>query len=136
MKHPKPTEGQRMTIQAVYAYLARHGIPKGMVQQIQIALIYDAVTQGNDLKYDRIYTGIALMLRRTYGFGPERIMKGLREFDSICGSVLETDENGNETANWPDLMERLEDETGIVIHTGEDNRLICEHRRVKQEANE
>lgn len=125
----KPTPGQRMTMQAVYAYLARHGIPKHMIQQIQVSLIYDAVTQGEDLKYDRIYSGIALALRKEMGWGPERILRVLRRFDDVCGSVLDKDENGEDLANWNKLMQELKEETGLVIHTGDDNRLICEVSR-------
>lgn len=125
----KVTSGQKMTMQAVYAYLARHGIPKHMIQQIQVSLIYDAVTQGEDLKYDRIYTGIALTLRKKFGWGPERILRALRGFDEICGSVLEKSEDGEDLANWNKLMQELKDETGLVIHTGDDNRLICEVSR-------
>jgi hypothetical protein len=118
-----------MTMQQVEAYLARYGIPKQMIKKIRLALIYDAVTEGKDLKYDRIYTGIALAARRAYGFGPERILRLLREFDSICGSVLDDGEHTADPRDWTDIMQELKDETGIVINTGEDNRLICEVSR-------
>lgn len=136
MSKVKPTPGQKLTLQKVYAYMLAHNIPRQMIAAIRETLIYDAVVESADLRYDRIYTGVAIMLHEEFGFGATRILRGLKKFDEICGSVLDTDENGNEVANWPDLMKRLEDETEIVIHTGEDNRLICEHRRVKQEAKE
>lgn len=122
----KPTKGQTMTMQQVYVYLTSRGVPKQKIHQIREALIYDAVTEGTDLKYDRIYTGIALMLRRAYGFGQERILKGLREFDKTVGSVLQ---DGEDSKDWTDLIRELEEETGIQIHTGSDNRLICEAKR-------
>lgn len=125
----KPTEEPKMTMKAVYAYLSKHGIPKNMVQQIQIALIYDAVTQGEDIKYDRIYSGIALALRKEFGWGPERITRVLRRFDDLCGSVLDKDADGDDLANWNRLMQELKDETGLVIHTGDDDRLVCEVSR-------
>lgn len=124
----KPTPGMRMTINQVKGYLASKGIPKHMIEAIQISLIYDAVTQGHDLQYDRIFSGIALMLRKEYGFGTERILRGLRAFDNIVGSVL-TEEEGGENKDWTQLMQELKDETGIVVHTGDDNRLICEVSR-------
>lgn len=123
------TAGQQMTMQQVEAYLARYGIPKQMIKKIRLALIYDAVTEGKDLKYDRIYTGIALAARRAYGFGAKRILRLLRMFDRICGSVLEDGEHTADPRDWTDIMQELKDETGIVIHTGEDNRLICEVSR-------
>ena len=116
-------------MQQVEGYLAKYGIPKQVIKQIRIALISDAVTEGKDLKYDRIYTGIALAARRAYGFGAVRILRLLRSFDAICGSVLEDGEHTTDPREWTDIMQELKDETGIVIHTGEDNRLICEISR-------
>ena len=110
-----------MTIKQVEMYLLQKGIPRSMIQNIRISLTYDAVTQGHDIQYDRIFTGIALMLRKEFGFGPERIIRGLRRFDNECGSVIDDPEK-----DWGDLMKELKDETGIVIRTGDDDRLICE----------
>ena len=124
----RKTDAEPLPISYWYAYLAKMGVPKHTVQMIQIAMIQDAVTQGKDLKYDRIYTGIALMLHKTFGFGTQRIMKGLHGFDDICGSVLE-DTNGPDERQWTDIMQELKDATGIVIHTGDDNRLVCEISR-------
>lgn len=126
----KATKNQIMTLQSVKAYMLSHNIPKPMIESIRTALIYDAVVEGNFLQYDRIYTGVALMLHREFGFGAERIARGLHSFDEICGSVL-SEEEGGSNAEWPDLMQQLKDETGIVIHTGTDKRLICEHGPVE-----
>lgn len=126
-KKKKLTEGQQKTMAEFRLFLNKYySVPTKAFDMFREALIYDAVTEGKDVKYDRIFCGIALMLRDEYGFGAERIMRGLTRFDEICGSVLDVDEDGNETADWPDLMQRLKDETGIVIHTGDDNRLIVE----------
>lgn len=124
----KETEGMRMTLNEVCGYLASKGIPRSMINRIRLSLIYDAVTQGSDIKYDRIYAGMALMLRRAYGFGQERILKGLHMFDQIAGSVIADDDNPS-NKDWMDIMAELKAETGIVIHTGDDNRLICEVSR-------
>lgn len=122
----KATPGQIMTIQQVKGYLASKGVPKPMIDAIRISLIHDAVTEGHSLQMDRIFTGIAVAARKEYGFGPERILRLLRRFDEVCGSVLDKDEEGEDIADWTDIMEWLKAETGIVIHTGEENRLICE----------
>lgn len=124
MKH----EAQ-LNLQQVKAYLAAHGIPRQMVDKIRVVLTSDAIQESTAMKYDRIYTGIALAARRAYGFGPERILRLLREFDSICGSVLEDGEHTVDPRDWTDIMQELKDTTGIVIHTGDDNRLICEVSR-------
>lgn len=123
----KVTDGQKLTLQKVYAYLASKGIPKQMIRAIREALIYDAVVEADDIKYDRIYTSIGIMLRKAFGFGPERIIRGLKCFDETCGSVLSDGEH--EGKDWTDLMQWFQDETGIVIHTGDDNRLVCESTR-------
>ena len=130
MKRPKRvTKSQVYTMQYVYAYMLKHNIPKPMIDAIRTSLIYDALTEADDLKYDRIYTGIAVALRKELGFGPDRIVRVLRRFDEVCGSVLDVDENGEDTANWTAIMEWLKEETGIVIHAGDDKRLICEVSR-------
>lgn len=125
----KPTKGQRMTMQQTYAYMLQHNIPRPMINAIREALIYDAVVEGSNIQTDRIYSGIAVMLRQEFGFGTERILRGLRKFDEVCGSVLDKDADGKDIADWTTIMEWLKEETGIVIHTGEDNRLICEVSR-------
>ena len=125
----RPTPGQIMTIQQVKGYLASKGVPKHMIDAIRTSLIYDAVTEGHNLQMDRIFTGIAVAARKEYGFGPERILRLLRRFDNVCGSVLDKDADGNDLADWTKIMEWLKAETGIVIHTGEENRLICEVSR-------
>lgn len=123
----KKTEQEPLPMSYWYTYLARHGIPKHTVQMLQIALIQDALTQSGNMKCDRIYTGIGLMLCEVFGFGRERIMRGLHGFDDICGSVLS--DNPENEQDWVDIMQRFKDKTGIVIHTGGDDRLIAEISR-------
>ena len=122
MKQIDVTPGQQLTMAKVNAYLASKGVPKAMVRQIQLALVYDALTQGHDMKYDRIYTAIALMLRKELHFGVDRITRCLHAFDDICGSVLESEDD----KDWTDIMQELKDETGIVVRTDESNRVFFE----------
>ena len=117
----------KMNLQAVETYLAAHGIPRHMVKKIRVVLTNDAIQESTAMKYDRIYTGLALAIRHAYGFGAERILRGLREFDKICGSVL--GEDSRDERPWTEIMQELKDTTGIVIHTGDDDRLICEISR-------
>ena len=124
MKQIEVTPGQQMTMGKVRAYLASRGVPKSMVRQIQLAFVYDALTESTAMKYDRIYTGVALMLRKELHFGVERIVRCMHAFDDICGSVLDSDEENEK--DWTDLMQELKDETGIVVRTDEQNRVFFE----------
>ena len=105
----------------VTAYLRQKGIPPSMVEQIRLAFANDAVQNSAGVQADRIYTILALTLREAYGFGHERIFKGLQKFDELNGQAAESYE-------WPDLMKRLQDETGIVITTNTDERIAFEYR--------
>jgi len=112
-----------MTMQQVAAYLARRGVPKSMVNEIRLAMMEDAIENGNNIQADRIYTSVALMLHRAFGFGAKRIFKGLKCFDEINGAAAED-------TTWNELMQELDDETGIIIRSGEDkDRLAFEYRR-------
>lgn len=119
MKH----EAQ-LNLQQVKAYLAAHGIPRQMVDKIRVVLVNDAIQESDNMKYDRIYTAVALAIRHTYGFGAEKIARCLREFDRICGSVLQGGDGDDR--DWTEIMQELKDTTGIVIRTGDENRLVCE----------
>lgn len=105
-------------------YLLKHNIPPAMVDNIRAAFVNDAVREAQDMKYDRIYSGIALMLRQEFGFGAKRIMRGMRRFDGLCTKVA------HDEITWEELMGELDRETGIVIRTDDENggRLICEYQ--------
>lgn len=109
------------SMKQVHAYLASRGIPRSMVRNIQMVLVHDAITQGRAMQYDRIYAAMALMLRKCYGFGLERILKGLHCFDDIAGSVIDNPEK-----DWTDVMQELKDETGIVVRSGDGDRVFFE----------
>lgn len=109
-----------MTINDVTGYLMRKGIPKQTIREIRMALTYDAVQQARDVQYDRILTGVAIVLRKEFGFGEKRIMRGLEALNKEFESILDPDNDWNKT------MERLRDETGIIIRSGDDNRLVVE----------
>ena len=123
------TEGMRFTLKEVMGYLRMKGIPKDMINQIRMSLTYDAVTQSKDIQYDRIYAAVALMLHDTYQYGQQRILRGLRSFDSIVGSVMDDSET------WPGLTNRLREETGLVIRSGGDDRLVVEVLTDDEKAN-
>ncbi len=108
-----------MTISEVTGYLARKGIPKQMIREIRMALTYDAVQQSKDIQYDRILTGVAIVLRKEFGFGEKRIMRALEALNAEYESILDPDNDWNKT------MERLREETGIIIRSGGD-RLVVE----------
>ena len=108
-------------IKGIIAYLQAKGIPKSMINEIRLALTNDAVQNSGAVQADRVYTLLALTLREAYGFGHERIFKGLLKFDE-----LNTEAAGDYC--WPQLMERLRDETGIVITTNTEDRIAFEYK--------
>lgn len=120
----KKKTGNNQTFRDVEHILRLYGVPDHLAKRLRVALTNDAIQEATAMKYDRLYTAMALAARRAYGFGPERIVRFLRTFDGIAGSVL-TDE-GHDERDWTDIMQELREETGIVIQTGDDNRLILE----------
>ena len=122
----KLTKGQQKSIDDFRLYLNKHySVPIKVFNMFQEMLIYYSLTEAECIKVDRIYSGIAIMLWQRYHLSGPEIFQALKTYDAICGSVLSSDDN-EEVADWPDLMEELKNEVGIVIHTGPDNRLICE----------
>lgn len=133
----KLTKGQQKSIDDFRLFLNKYySVPVKTFNMFMESLIYYSVTEADFVKYDRIFSGVAIMLWRRYKLSGPEILEGLREFDRICGSVLDKDENGEDIANWTKLMEELRDETGIVIRTGDDNRLICECEWEEEEIQE
>jgi len=102
-------------------YLLKHGIPPRFVDEVRAALVNDAIRESTDMKYDRIYAGIALAAYNSYGFGAKRALRLLRAFDDLAGSMAEP---GN---SWDDLMLDLRNKTGLVVRTDEENRLVFEY---------
>lgn len=126
-RRTKLTKGQQKSVDDFRLFLYKYfSVPVKIFNSFLEALIFYSVTEADWLKYDRIYSGIALMLWRRYQLSGPEIVEGMKAFDAICGSVLKKDETDEDMAEWPDLMKELRDATGIVIHTGDDNRLICE----------
>lgn len=110
-----------LTMKQVSAYLKGHGIPPSMVNEIRLALTNDAVQQSVSVQSDRIFTIVALTLREAYGFGYKRIFEGLKKFDEL-------NQQAADDYIWPELMERLRDETGIVVKSGDDQRIAFEYK--------
>lgn len=108
---------------ACMAFLAaRYKIPKPMLEQIRAIMVQDAVTDGESLAYNRIYTAVALMLHDHLHFGRKRIVAALHCFDDICGRVLDDE------ISWPDIMQELDEKTGLIIRMNEDDNLLMEYQ--------
>ncbi len=94
----------------IYAWLkAYYHVPQSVINQIRNALAEDAMCDGEGLAYNRIYTFVALALYRRWGFDQQKIQETLQEIDKMaddvnCGRV-----------SFPDLMNELSNDTGIVI---------------------
>lgn len=108
-------------LKGITAYLQAKGIPKSMINEIRLALTNDAVKQSISVQADRIFTIVALTLREAYGFGYKRIFDGLKKFDEL-------NQQAADDYIWPELMERLRDETGIVVKSGDDQRIAFEYK--------
>lgn len=105
-------------------YLRQKGIPANMIESIRYTFINEALAESSDMKYDRLYTALALATRRAFGFGHKRIMRVMQEFEKIMHSLT-----SEEAKEWEDIMEELDNETGIVIRTDNENRnrLVCDY---------
>lgn len=104
----------------VFGYLRMKGIPPTMVQALRQWLAEDAVQEAEYLHWDRIFTMFASALRETYGFGAERILRCLQTANEIMGDIS----YGKYT--WRNLGEKLKEDTGLVVRTGDDDRVIIE----------
>lgn len=104
----------------VKGFLRTHGVSPNMIDAIRATMIADAVQNGKDIQADRIYTLLALTLHDCYGMGRKRIVKGLQHFDGLCGLPA------NEYP-WEKLMEELYEKTGLVVRSGDGDRLIFEY---------
>lgn len=108
----------------VYAFLMARGISRQGIQQIRALLAEDALTNGQTLAYNRVYTAVALAARRSLHFGPKRLLKFLKDFNSVCEEVLDEDRD------WPEVMKELDDETGIIIRMDtETGHWLCEYHQ-------
>lgn len=107
-----------MTMSDVTAYLMKRGVPKQMIREIRMVLAADAVKEASHIHMDRIFSGVALMLHNTFGFGAKRIVKGLHDLDAVYMSITEGSEE------WMELMEKLKDETGVIIRSGEERFVV------------
>ena len=106
-----------------FAFLqARYGIPKSTCDQLRLIFAQDALIDGMDMGFNRLYTGVALMLHRTFGFGQKRLTQALKGLDDIM--TLVTDKG----VSWEELMRTLDEETGLIIRQGDDGNWICEYK--------
>ncbi len=110
----------RYTMDQITTYLRVKGVPSQMIYQIRMALAQDALTEADNVHWDRIFTSIASSLRKCFGFGPTRIMRCLQEVNDTMARV------GDNEETWHEIMENLKNDVGIVVRTGGDDRLIIE----------
>ena len=111
----------RRDLNYVMGYLRTKGVTREKIEWIRQVLSADAVVQASNLKHDRIYTAVALAGYRAWDFEGEKGLELLKHFEKIMEDV--EDEDGK---NWPARMKELKDGAGIVIITGEGNRVIVE----------
>lgn len=99
----------------------RYRVPPTLIEQIMLILTNDAIREAEAMQYDRVLAGFALALARTYGWGAKRIVRVLKEFDSLAGHLSESEET------WTDIMAELDERTGIVVHPSDGKRFVMEY---------
>lgn len=103
------------------ALMRSYGMPMATVKAIMTVLVDDSVRNGQDVKSDRIYSLIAETLHDVLGFGVKRIMNFMHEFDSRIGAIADGERE------WGEVMQSLEEKTGIVVRSGDDDRFAFEY---------
>ena len=120
-----------LTITQVKAYLASKGIPQKMITVLIAAMVSDAITEADNMKVDRIYTIVALMLHDEFDMNSEDIIHGLQRLDSLFGEISDDDE-----LHWTHVMERLDNECGLIIRSGDEHRIVIEYARGVEDTDE
>lgn len=103
------------------AIMRSYGMPMATVKAIMTVLVDDSVRNGQDVKSDRIYSLIAETLHDVLGFGVKRIMNFMHEFDHRIGQIADGERE------WGEVMQSLEEKTGIVVRSGDDDRFAFEY---------
>lgn len=100
----------------------RYKVPDVLIDQMLLIMTNEAIREAQAMQYDRVLAGFALALARLHGWGQQRIVRVLREFDDIAGQLGESGDS------WTDVMEELDERTGIVIHPADGKRFVMEYR--------
>ena len=100
-------------------YLRSKGITQTMINEIRFAFASDALAQSHNLKADRVYTVFCLAMLED-DLEPERILKISQNADRLFGRIR------RDETDWQTEMNRLRDDGGIVIHTGDDDRILID----------
>ena len=108
----------------------KKGIPKQTICSIIEQLTDNAIENANDIMIDRIYSVIALSVHDFFGTDHEKTMEFMHFFDGIVGKVKNNEED------WSDVMERLDTELGIVVHSGEDGKYRLYEYKAEEEKEE
>lgn len=93
-------------------YMAKHGIPSSYVNKMINEITDTCLKESDALRMERVFTALALALRRTYGFGAARIARGMAAFSRIL------EDTADDKITWPELMKILDQETGLIIRQG------------------
>lgn len=118
------TEETKWSIGQVKAYLRSKGIPPVMLARIVATIVDSAIAEADNMKVDRIYTMVALMMHDVYDMDGEDILRGLTHLDELFGELSDADD-----ITWHNEMERLDNECGLIIHAEDENRIIVEYGR-------
>ncbi|MBQ6679573.1 MAG: hypothetical protein IJM76_06070 [Lachnospiraceae bacterium] len=100
-------------------YLAKKGVPPRMIREIMEQMAADAVTEAENVHWDRIFSAFAMALF-DFGFESDRIIAVL----DVVNSYLIAIEEG--TRDWTEFLERLRDNAGVIVRMGDGDRILIE----------
>lgn len=105
-------KGANEVIGRYMIYLSKKGIPSSFVEKMVNEIADTCLKESDALRAERVFTALALAIRRTYGFGAARIVRGMAAFSRIL------EETSDDKVTWPELMEILDRETGLIVRQG------------------
>lgn len=100
---------------------AKYRVPDRLLKEYRYACCDKAVQDSHEIKANRLYTLLALVLHEQLGFGNKRVYKFLSAYSDRYEAFY------NSGCKWAELMEECREKTGMIIRTGEEGDELCEY---------
>lgn len=98
----------------------KYRVPDRLLKTYRYACCDKAVQDSHEIKANRLYTLLALVLHEQLGFGNKRVYKFLSAYSDRYEAFY------NSGCDWRSLMEECRAKTGMIIRTGEEGDELCE----------